>query len=131
MIILQKKTTAIPSITSANMQIYSQSHDSNSNLKHQSRPLLSDKAFREALFVIALFFALSFVSGISIKYLTNASFIDAFFESVSASTNTGLSIGITNVELDSISKSILITNMIMGRFEIITILYIFFNILRR
>src|SRR5215204_355450 len=126
-----KKTTAIPSITSANMQIYSQSHDSNSNLKHQSRSLLSDKAFREALFIIALFFALSFVSGISIKYLANTSFIDAFFESVSASTNTGLSIGITNVELDSVSKSILITNMIMGRFEIITILYIFFNILRR
>jgi trk system potassium uptake protein len=128
---ITKKTTTIPSITSANMQIYSQSHDSNSNLKHQSRPLLSDKAFREALFVIALFFALSFVSGISIKYLTNTSFIDAFFESVSASTNTGLSIGITNVELDSVSKSILITNMIMGRFEIITILYIFFNFLRR
>jgi carotenoid cleavage dioxygenase-like enzyme len=63
--------------------------------------------------------------------LTNTSFIDAFFESVSASTNTGLSIGITNVELDSVSKSILITNMIMGRFEIITILYIFFNFLRR
>jgi trk system potassium uptake protein len=128
---ITKKTTAIPSITSANMQIYSQSHDSDSNLKHQSRPLLSDKAFREALFVIALFFALSFVSGISIKYLTNTSFIDAFFESVSASTNTGLSIGITNVELDCVSKSILITNMIMGRFEIITILYIFFSFLRR
>jgi trk system potassium uptake protein TrkH len=129
--ITKKTTTTIPSITSANMQIYSQSHDSNSNLKRQSRPVLSDKAFREALFVIALFFVLSFVSGISIKYLTNTSFIDAFFESVSASTNTGLSIGITNVELDSVSKSILITNMIMGRFEIITILYIFFNILRR
>src|SRR5215213_6371291 len=68
---------------------------------------------------------------ISIKYLTNSSFIDAFFESVSASTNTGLSIGITNVELDSVSKSILITNMIMGRFEIITIPYIFINFLRR
>jgi trk system potassium uptake protein TrkH len=57
--------------------------------------------------------------------------MDALFESVSASTNTGLSTGITNVELDSVSKSILITNMIMGRFEIITVLYIFSNILRR
>ncbi len=93
--------------------------------------MLSDKAFREALLVIALFLSLSLVSGISIKYLTNTSFIDAFFESVSASTNTGLSIGITNVELDPVSKSLLITNMIMGRFEIITILYIFFNFLRR
>jgi hypothetical protein len=51
---------------------------------------------------------LSFVSGISIKYLTNASSI----ESVSASTKTGLFIGITSVELDSVSKSLLITNMI-------------------
>ena len=126
---IARKTTTIPSITSSNIQIYGQLHDS--NVKQKSRPLLSDKAFKEALFVVALFVALSFVSGISIKYLTNTCFIDAFFESVSASTNTGLSTGITNVELDSISKSILIINMIMGRFEIITIFYIFFNILRR
>jgi len=126
---IARKTTTIPSITSSNIQIYGQLHDS--NVKQKSRPLLSDKAFKEALFVVALFVALSFVSGISIKYLTNTCFIDAFFESVSASTNTGLSTGITNVELDSISKSILIINMIMGRFEIITIFYIFFNFLRR
>jgi trk system potassium uptake protein TrkH len=101
---------AIPSITSTNTQIHSQSH----NLSHS---LLSDKTFREALLVVILFVALPFVSGISIKYLTDTSFIDAFFESVSTSTNTGPSVGLTNVELDSISKSILIINMIMGRFE--------------
>ena len=130
---ISRKTTTIPSIASANIQSHSQSHNLNSisNIKRKSHSLSSDKAFKEALLVIALFFSLSFVSGISIKYLTNTSFIDALFESVSASTNTGLSIGITNVELDSVSKSILITNMIMGRFEIITILYIFFNFLRR
>jgi trk system potassium uptake protein len=121
---ISRKTIAIPSITSTNIQIHSQSHDS-------SHHLLFDKTFREALLVIVFFVALSFVSGILIKYLTNTSFIDAFFESVSASTNTGLSTGITNVELDTISKSILITNMIMGRFEIITVLYIFFNFLKR
>jgi trk system potassium uptake protein TrkH len=121
---ISRKTITIPSISSTNIQIHSQSHN-------PSRSLLSDKTFREALLVVVLFVALSFVSGLSIKYLTNTSFIDAFFESVSASTNTGLSTGITNVELDSISKSILITNMIMGRFEIIAILYIFFNFLRR
>jgi trk system potassium uptake protein len=93
--------------------------------------LLSEKTFREALLVIALFIVLSFISGISIKYLTNSSFIDALFESVSAITNTGLSTGITNVGLDSISKLILILNMILGRFEIITVLYIFFGNLRR
>jgi trk system potassium uptake protein TrkH len=139
-------TTTTPSITSANIQIYSQSHELNlkqkrtlsteQSIDNKDKRLLSDKIFREALLVIALFFILSFISGMFIGYLTNtsfidASFIDAFFESVSAFTNTGLSIGITNVGLDSISKSILITNMIMGRFEIITILYIFFNFLRR
>jgi trk system potassium uptake protein TrkH len=121
---IARKTMAIPSITSTNIQIHGQSH----NLSYS---LLSDKTFREALLVVLLFVALPFVSGISIEYLANTSFIDAFFESVSASTNTGLSIGLTNVELDSISKSILIINMIMGRFEIITILYIFFSFLRR
>jgi hypothetical protein len=73
---IAKKTTTIPSIKSANIQIYGQSHDS--NLNGRSHSLLSDKAFSEALLVIALFFALSFISCISIKYLTNASFIDAF-----------------------------------------------------
>jgi trk system potassium uptake protein len=121
---ISRKSIAIPSITSTNIQIHSQSHDSGHHLLH-------DKTFREALLVIALFVVLSFVSGIAIKFLTNSSLIDALFESVSASTNTGLSIGITNVELDSVSKSILITNMIMGRFEIITVLYIFSNFLRR
>jgi trk system potassium uptake protein len=121
---ISRKTIAIPSITSTNIQIHNQSHDSSHHLLH-------DKTFREALLVIVLFVALSFVSGIAIKYLTNTSFMDALFESVSASTNTGLSTGITNVELDSVSKSILITNMIMGRFEIITVLYIFSNFLRR
>ena len=99
--------------------------------RNKVKILLSEKTFREALFVIALFIVLSFISGISIKYLTNSSFIDALFESVSAITNTGLSTGITSVGLDSISKSILILNMILGRFEIITVLYIFFGILRR
>jgi len=120
---IARKTMAIPSITSTNIQIHGQSH----NLSHS---LLSDKTFREALLVVLLFVALPFVSGISLNtWLTQVLY--AFFESVSASTNTGLSIGLTNVELDSISKSILIINMIMGRFEIITILYIFFSFLRR
>ena len=125
------KNTAIPSITSANIQIYSQLQEPNSKQRSKDKHLLSDKTFREALLVIALFFVLTFISGVSIKYLTNASFIDAFFESVSAVTNTGLSVGITNVGLDPISKSILITDMILGRFEIITVLYIFFGNLRR
>jgi trk system potassium uptake protein len=136
-------TTTTPSITSSRtIQMNNLSYDSHLKQKkhflntkegrrNKVKILLSEKTFREALFVIALFIVLSFISGISIKYLTNSSFIDALFESVSAITNTGLSTGITTVGLDSISKSILILNMILGRFEIITVLYIFFGILRR
>jgi trk system potassium uptake protein TrkH len=56
---IARKTMAIPSITSTNIQIHGQSH----NLSHS---LLSDKTFREALLVVLLFVALPFVSGISI-----------------------------------------------------------------
>ena len=61
----------------------------------------------------------------------NHSFIDTVFETASTISNTGLSIGITTMDLDSISKMILSFNMIMGRFEIIAILYIFLSKLRR
>src|SRR5215204_623029 len=117
---IARKTTTIPSITSSNIQIYGQLHDS--NVKQKSRPLLSDKAFKEALFVVALFVALSFVSGISIKYLTNTCFIDAFFESVSASTNTGLSTGITKL-VRSIFRWL---TMIQDKFY--NIMYILYNV---
>jgi trk system potassium uptake protein TrkH len=43
-------------------------------------------------------------------------------------TTTGLSTGITSVEMDPISKIVLIINMIVGRFEIITIIYLFVKI---
>ena len=80
----------------------------------QRLSLLSDKAFREALIVISLFIIFSIGSGIS----------------VSAISNTGLSVGITTMDLDLISKIILSLNMIIGRFEIIAIFYIFIFRLR-
>ena len=63
--------------------------------------------------------------------MNNNSFIDAIFETASTISNSGLTIGITTMDLDSISKMILSFNMIMGRFEIIAILYIFISKLRR
>ena len=96
----------------------------------QRLSLLSDKAFREALIVISLFIIFSIGSGISLTFLTNNNFIDSFFESVSAISNTGLSVGITTMDLDLISKIILSLNMIIGRFEIIAIFYIFIFRLR-
>jgi trk system potassium uptake protein TrkH len=46
-------------------------------------------------------------------------------------TTTGLSTGITSVNMDPISKIVLIINMIVGRFEIITIIYLFLNISKK
>lgn len=96
----------------------------------QKLPLLSDKAFRETLMVISLFIIFSIGSGISLTFLTSNSFIDSLFESVSTISNTGLSVGITAMDLDLVSKIILSSNMIIGRFEIIAIFYIFIFRLR-
>ena len=95
--------------------------------------ILSDKAFREALFVVVLFILFTVITALCIYFLdrNNHSFIDAVFETASTISNNGLTIGITTMNLDSISKIILSFNMIMGRFEIIAILYIFVSKLRR
>jgi trk system potassium uptake protein TrkH len=97
----------------------------------QKLPLLYDKAFRDAILVIILFVILSIGSAIAISNLNKSDFIDALFESSSALSNTGLSVGITTAELDLISKLILSINMVLGRFEIIALLYIFISRLRR
>jgi len=97
---------------------------------NQKLLVFSDKAFREAVFVIVLFILLSFASAIAISYLTKSDFIDALFEASSTLSNTGLTVGMTTMDLDIISKLILSINMILGRFEIITILYIFISKLR-
>ena len=95
--------------------------------------ILSDKAFREALFVVVLFILFTVITALCIYFLdkNNHNFIDTVFETASTISNTGLSAGITTMDLDSISKMILSFNMIMGRFEIIAILYIFISKLRR
>ena len=95
--------------------------------------ILSDKAFREALFVVTLYVLFTIVTALSIYSLSENKiiFIDAVFEAATTISNNGLTVGITNMNLDSISKLILSFNMIMGRFEIIAILYIFISKLRR
>ena len=62
-----------------------------------------------------------------LQSLTQASYLDSLFESVSALTTTGLSSGITSMNLDLVSKLVLSVNMIIGRFEVIAVLYILFN----
>jgi len=93
--------------------------------------IMSKKVVREILTVIALFVFVALISGSLLSFLTNSRFEDAMFEAVSAISTTGLTAGITSVNLDIFSKLILATNMIVGRFEIIAILYIFFAYFRR
>jgi len=93
--------------------------------------IISKKVVREILTVIGLYVFVALISGSVLSSLTKSSFEDAMFEAVSAISTTGLTAGITSVNLDVFSKLLLTTNMIVGRFEIIAILYIFFAYFRR
>jgi trk system potassium uptake protein len=87
-----------------------------------------EKTFNEAIIVIFLFIFMSFFTGSLLSILTEKNFLDSLFESVSALTTSGLSAGITNINADLISKTLLIINMIVGRFEIIAVIYLFLEI---
>jgi trk system potassium uptake protein TrkH len=93
--------------------------------------IASKKVVREILVIIALYIFVALVTASVLESLTRSSYEDALFESVSALTTTGLSSGVTSLNLDLVSKLVLTMNMIIGRFEIIAILYIFFNYFRK
>jgi trk system potassium uptake protein TrkH len=93
--------------------------------------IMSKKVVREILLVVLLYVAITLISGSVLSSLTKSSFEDALFEATSAISTTGLTAGVTSVNLDVFSKLMLSTNMIVGRFEIITILYIFFVYFRK
>ena len=100
--------------------------DSISTSRTSILPTISNgKTMRDTIIVIILFPAVSLGTAIAISYFDGSNLFDAFFESVSAVTNTGLTSGITSTDLDISSKIILSVNMIIGRFEIIAVLYIF------
>jgi trk system potassium uptake protein TrkH len=89
------------------------------------------KLIRESTLVVVLFVSVAFATGYVLSYLNGVPFLDSLFESASALTTTGLSTGLTSMELDLISKSVLVVNMIVGKFEIVILLYIFFSAMRR
>lgn len=101
------------------------------NFLKRIRLIMSKKVVREILVVITLYISISFITGLAVSFVTGSQFEDALFESVSAISTTGLTTGITSVNLDSLSKLMLTANMIIGRFEIIAILYIFFSYFRK
>jgi trk system potassium uptake protein len=132
--IAQKITRRKIPIDASNRSITSVSsryNKSYSNYEGKAAMIREDKTLRESLLVICLFIIVSITTGIALSYFSKYNFIDSIFESVSALTTTGLSTGITTLDLDLASKGFLIANMIVGRFEIIAILYIFSSFLRR
>jgi len=92
--------------------------------------IANKKIVREILVIIALYVAVALVTASVLQSLAKSSYEDALFESVSALTTTGLTSGITSLNLD-LAKLVLTMNMIIGRFEIIAILYIFLNYFRK
>jgi len=99
--------------------------------KAESSPTISHgKEVKEAVYIIMLFISVSLLGGLILSHNTGYDLQDSIFESISALTTTGLSSGITTAQLDPGSKVLLIFNMIAGRFEIITIFYIFIRMLK-
>lgn len=132
--IVHTLTNRKTSMDTANRSISSVSSRYNKlyiSYEERAEKLRANKAFRESLLVISLFVLLSFITGAVLSYFAERNFIDSLFESVSALTTTGITTGITTLNLDLVSKTFLIINMIAGRFEIIAIFYIFFGILEK
>jgi trk/ktr system potassium uptake protein len=132
--IVHTLTNRKTSMDTANRSISSVSSRYNKlyiSYEERAEELRANKAFRESLLVISLFVLLSFITGAVLSYFAERNFIDSLFESVSALTTTGITTGITTLNLDLVSKTFLIINMIAGRFEIIAIFYIFFGILEK
>jgi trk system potassium uptake protein TrkH len=87
-----------------------------------------DKTLNEAVLVIILFILTSIFTGILLSIFSGQTFLNSMFESVSALTTSGLSTGITSLDAELGSKILLIINMIIGRFEIIAVIYLFLEI---
>lgn len=89
------------------------------------------KTFKESILILVLFVVVSFFTATIIWHFEKKDYVNSLFESVSALTTTGLSTGITSMNMEVISKVFLIFNMIAGRFEIIAIVYFFLEITKR
>ncbi len=119
--------TSTRSISSAS----SRYNNSFNAYKPKTEELKEEKTFNEAILVIVLFVAFSFVTAVVLWLVEQKDFLDSLFELVSALTTTGIMAGITSMDMDIVSKAFLVFNMIAGRFDIIAIVYFFLEVSRR
>ena len=89
-------------------------------LHHLQDLLISDKRIKNA-YIFFFFFIFTYVAGAVVAmFLGNPASL-ALFESVSATANVGLSVGLTNVAMPEILKLVYIVQMWAGRLEFIAI----------
>ena len=97
-------------------------------LKKETRDTLSPSNKKEiiaTLIIITLFPVIATIAAIHLTGITDASFENAFFETVGLITTGGLSSNVVTVDLDPATKIVFSFLMIFGRLEIIAIVYIF------
>lgn len=92
---------------------------------HHIRDNLLDNALvKNAMMIILLYMTIYFLGTIFGMYY-GYSAIEAFFESVSAGSNTGLSCGITAPAMPNLLKIVYIIEMWFGRLEFVSVLTLF------
>ncbi|MDD5772715.1 MAG: TrkH family potassium uptake protein [bacterium] len=92
---------------------------------HHIRDIVLDNALvKNAMMIILLYMVTYFVGTIFGMYY-GYSAIEAFFESVSAGSNTGLSCGITSPAMPNPLKIVYIIEMWIGRLEFVSVLTLF------
>ncbi|MDX1595792.1 MAG: CBS domain-containing protein [Nitrosopumilaceae archaeon] len=78
-----------------------------------------------AMFVIALFPIIAAITGAHLAAISDSTYENGFFEAVGVITTGGLSAGVIDFDTDPATKIVLSFLMIIGRLEIIAILYMF------
>lgn len=91
--------------------------------KHLSIEVKKDVA--STTIIIVLFPLLTLVTAVHLMDISGADFDDAFFEATGAITTGGLSSGIIGFDTNPATKLVISFLMILGRLEIIVIVYIF------
>lgn len=96
-----------------------------SKVKRAELSTQTKKELTSTLIILALFPAISAVTGLHLASIEDVPFQDAFFESAGVITTGGLSAGVIDFDTDPATKIVLGFLMIFGRLEIIAIIYIF------
>ena len=88
---------------------------------HLQDVILEDKRIR-LIFIIFFFYILSYFLGGIVGLFYGYPFLEALFESTSASANVGLSVGITSPAMPTLLKITYIIQMWAGRLEFISVI---------